>query len=256
MRMTSVARRFPVTAFAVPPVVYVARGGDGGVLYVGSAGNVRRRMGAHRRTSRWWHLHAELEILEFPTLARARATENDLICRYDPPFNISGGHGLGTSCLGRRCRVRRDQVARAATSRELRLARQARRQGAPPLGEWDAVRTMAVASSTETERATPHVRRPIRLLPQPVEPAQLPFPEWDELMADAETKATVHENPLPVPGGDDKGCSEVAIELARRPSDGCRRYSRAAVDRWLGAVLRLRVRGSQRCPGSGLEYSR
>jgi predicted GIY-YIG superfamily endonuclease len=74
--------------------VYTARDAAKNVLYVGTTRDVSGRMAAHRRTSRWWPLHATIEVQEFETLEEAAAAENDGICRHDPRFDVRGGHRL------------------------------------------------------------------------------------------------------------------------------------------------------------------
>src|SRR3954468_23541385 len=88
--------------------VYTARAGDGRVLYVGVTGDLKARIAAHRRSSRWWSMHAQIQVEEVTTMQAAERGETDRICQYDPPFNIRGGHGRAASrCGGRRCeRVR------------------------------------------------------------------------------------------------------------------------------------------------------
>jgi hypothetical protein len=92
--------------------VYTARDVADNVLYVGVTRDVPGRMSAHRRTSRWWPLHATIDVKEFATLEEALTAEDDAICRYDPPFNVAGGHGThGGTCRGRRCeRLRRERT--------------------------------------------------------------------------------------------------------------------------------------------------
>ena len=128
--------------------LYLARDAGGGVLYVGSTGDIRRRLSEHRRHSAWWPEAEDIEVDEFGTLQAARAAEDDLICRLDPPRNIRGGHGARRpSCSGRRCVRSRKQLHRRERVLFAFGARRSRRRLAPPLEEWNEVR------ATEPERA-------------------------------------------------------------------------------------------------------
>lgn len=131
--------------------VYTARSRGGLVVYVGSTANMRIRRAEHRRTSPWWSEHATLEVVEFTTLDEARAAENDAICRWDPPYNIRGGHGSGPSdCVGPRCNRLRAETARRSLVRNYLRLRQSRRRCAPPVHEWDVARS---ASTTPMRRS-------------------------------------------------------------------------------------------------------
>src|SRR4051812_4140719 len=93
--------------------VYTARDVAGCVLYVGVTEDVRRRLAEHQRSSPWWGLHAQIDVDEFDTMAEAKAAEDDGICRYDPPYNIRGGHGCASAdCSGRRCERVRAETTR------------------------------------------------------------------------------------------------------------------------------------------------
>ena len=126
---------------AVSGFVYVARDGGGSVLYVGMTTNLRGRFGAHARSSSWWSLRGSIEVTECENADDARALEDDLICRFDPPYNARGGHGLRhEGCSGRRCARLRSVARRQEMMRQCRLVRQARRRSAPPLSDWDQAR--------------------------------------------------------------------------------------------------------------------
>src|SRR3954468_10605649 len=108
------------------------------MLCVGVTGDLKARMAGHRRNSRWWSMHARIQVEEFTTIEAAERAENDRICQYDPPFNIRGGHGMAPgACRGRRCARIRAENLRLQVSRRRRLVRQLRRRCAPPLREWD-----------------------------------------------------------------------------------------------------------------------
>src|SRR5215212_9327104 len=120
--------------------VYVARDGDGRVLYVGVTGELKARMAAHRRSSGWWSRQAQVHVEEFATIEAAERAETGRICRYDPAFNIRGGHGASASaCAGRRWERVRAENLRLQEARRRRLLHQPRRRCAPPLHEWDVV---------------------------------------------------------------------------------------------------------------------
>jgi GIY-YIG catalytic domain len=122
--------------------VYVAREESGRVLYVGTTTDIKARLATHARKAPWWNSKSHVDVLELDSAARAAAAENDLICELDPPYNIRGGHGaLGHDCAGRRCVRLRAGAARCGATRRGRIIRQNRRRCAPPLAEWDAVRS-------------------------------------------------------------------------------------------------------------------
>ena len=135
--------------------VYVARDVEGRVLYVGVTGDMKVRLAAHRRTSRWWPLHASIDVDEFETIEAAAAAENERICAYDPPFNIRGGHGCAKrACTDRRCERIRAENASLEASRRRRLLNQPRHRCAPPLREWYALRAAAEGTGAAYEQAS------------------------------------------------------------------------------------------------------
>ena len=109
--------------------VYVARDVAGTVLYVGMTTKPKARCAQHSRSSAWWSVRANLQVARCETPSRARAVEDDLICAYDPAFNIRGGHGLGREgCRGRRCMRLRAEAERREILRRYYRLRQARRR--------------------------------------------------------------------------------------------------------------------------------
>jgi predicted GIY-YIG superfamily endonuclease len=81
------------------PGVYLMCGREEGVLYVGSAKNLRRRLTSYRvanperlprRMVRLLHRVTRIEIDECPNDAAARAREEMLICVLAPRFNRAG----------------------------------------------------------------------------------------------------------------------------------------------------------------------
>src|SRR5690349_10860252 len=133
--------------------VYTARSRRGSGLYVGSTGNVRTRLQEHRRSSAWWREHDRIEVAEFDTLEQARLAEDDAICAWDPPYNVRGGHGsCRHNCPGRRCLRHRRAVERGLLLRDHLWLRQPRRRSAPPVHEWDMVRTAGGAALLSGDR--------------------------------------------------------------------------------------------------------
>jgi excinuclease UvrABC nuclease subunit len=81
------------------PGVYFMCGPHAGVLYVGSARNLRKRLQAYRvanperlprRIVRLLHRVTRIEVDKCKTAAAARAKEELLICVLCPPFNRAG----------------------------------------------------------------------------------------------------------------------------------------------------------------------
>lgn len=81
------------------PGVYLMCGAEAGVLYVGSAKNLRKRLAAYRvanperhsrRLIRLLHRVRRIEFDECPDEPAARAREELLICVLTPPFNRAG----------------------------------------------------------------------------------------------------------------------------------------------------------------------
>src|SRR4051794_38257775 len=68
-------QRFDKGACMSAGYVYTARDGDGRVLYVDVTSDLKARMGAHRRNSRWWSMHAHIEVEEFATMEAAERAE-------------------------------------------------------------------------------------------------------------------------------------------------------------------------------------
>jgi hypothetical protein len=127
--------------------VYTARSRRGFVVYVGSTGNIRVRLQEHRRTSAWWREHDRMEVVEYATLEEARAAEDDAICRWDPPYNVRGGHDSPRpDCQGKRCVRHRAESQRGLLVHDYLRLRQSRRRSAPPVHEWDVARAAGVAS--------------------------------------------------------------------------------------------------------------
>jgi hypothetical protein len=67
--------------------VYIARDGQGQILYVGVTKDVHRRMAGHASSSEWYPqmFHLDVEVYEHRNYAENR--EADLIRELDPPFN-------------------------------------------------------------------------------------------------------------------------------------------------------------------------
>jgi GIY-YIG catalytic domain len=94
--------RFGVEFFAALPTgpgVYFFCGASEGVLYVGKARNLRKRLGSYRvanperlpwRTIRLLHQVRRIEWDECPTEEAARHREELLICVLAPKFNAAG----------------------------------------------------------------------------------------------------------------------------------------------------------------------
>jgi excinuclease UvrABC nuclease subunit len=81
------------------PGVYFMCGAEAGVLYVGSAKNLRRRLSSYRvanperlsrRIVRLLHHVTRIEFDECPSEAAARHREENLICALAPKFNRAG----------------------------------------------------------------------------------------------------------------------------------------------------------------------
>lgn len=81
------------------PGVYLMCGTEAGVLYVGSAKNLRRRLSSYRvanperfprRIIRLLHCVTRIEYDECETERSARHREEMLICVLAPPFNRAG----------------------------------------------------------------------------------------------------------------------------------------------------------------------
>jgi excinuclease UvrABC nuclease subunit len=81
------------------PGVYFLCGTEAGVLYVGSAKNLRKRLGSYRvanperfsrRVIRLLHRVHRIEFDECPDELSARAREELLICVLAPQFNRAG----------------------------------------------------------------------------------------------------------------------------------------------------------------------
>lgn len=85
------------------PVVYRCLDSEGALLYIGSTGNLRRRMRDHRRHAVWHHLVARIETEAHPSLAEARTAERLAIRSERPSFNkLLVGGGTETKAGGRR----------------------------------------------------------------------------------------------------------------------------------------------------------
>lgn len=81
------------------PGVYLMCGAEAGVLYVGSAKNLRKRLASYRvanperlsrRLIRLLHRVRRIEFDECADESAARAREESLICVLTPPFNRAG----------------------------------------------------------------------------------------------------------------------------------------------------------------------
>ena len=81
------------------PGVYFLCGAESGVLYVGSAKNLRKRLASYRvanperhsrRVIRLLHRVRRIEFDECADEPAARAREEQLICVLTPPFNRAG----------------------------------------------------------------------------------------------------------------------------------------------------------------------
>jgi excinuclease UvrABC nuclease subunit len=66
--------------------VYLHRGTDGQVLYVGMSRFLKYRQAAHRR-SVWWPLISYVEVEAALPIMEAHHRERELILQLDPPFN-------------------------------------------------------------------------------------------------------------------------------------------------------------------------
>lgn len=67
--------------------VYVARDGDGHVLYVGLTSAGRDRMKSHGAGSGWWGLAETIQLEHFATRAEAAQRERELIASLKPRWN-------------------------------------------------------------------------------------------------------------------------------------------------------------------------
>jgi hypothetical protein len=73
--------------------VYVARGANGIVLYVGITGRGVGRLHDHAKASAWWPKATSIELLHKPTRAEAEALEKSLIRGLDARYNVTHGNG-------------------------------------------------------------------------------------------------------------------------------------------------------------------
>lgn len=67
--------------------VYIARDADGGVLYVGSSGDIDKRLREHSTQSAWWPEATNIERIEVANRALAYHRERELIAELHPPRN-------------------------------------------------------------------------------------------------------------------------------------------------------------------------
>ena len=91
------------------PAVYLFKDGQGSVLYVGKAGNIRRRLQQYRNASRR-KVHrkmrtlvreaSDLEIIPRESERDALLLENELIRKLRPPFNEDGTYDFLYPALG------------------------------------------------------------------------------------------------------------------------------------------------------------
>jgi excinuclease ABC subunit C len=91
------------------PGVYLFRDADSGVLYVGKAKNIRRRLSNYRNASRK-RVHrkmrtlvresSSLEIRPQPSERQALLEENALIQELRPPYNVDGAYAFLYPALG------------------------------------------------------------------------------------------------------------------------------------------------------------
>lgn len=73
--------------------VYIARDASGAVLYVGSAGDLEKRLRQHATQSPWWSSVADVERRGAPSRAAAYDVERELIRELQPLHNRRGLHG-------------------------------------------------------------------------------------------------------------------------------------------------------------------
>lgn len=67
--------------------VYIARDERGAVLYVGSSGDIEKRLGEHSRTSSWWADVREIERIEVANRSLAYHREREFIVSLNPSCN-------------------------------------------------------------------------------------------------------------------------------------------------------------------------
>jgi hypothetical protein len=70
--------------------VYIAKGKDGEIIYVGCSNIIRERLKKHKYKSPWWKYVSTIETKEFPTRKEALEEEERLIVSLSPMFNIHG----------------------------------------------------------------------------------------------------------------------------------------------------------------------
>lgn len=76
------------------PGVYLMKGVGGKILYVGKAGNLRRRVGSYftksqdNKTTKLLQEIKKIDVIETPTAIEALILESDLIKKYEPPYNF------------------------------------------------------------------------------------------------------------------------------------------------------------------------
>jgi len=73
-----------------PTWVYQLCCEHGGLLYVGIAVDLDRRLAQHRKTKAWWSEVAHVVAHQFPTRDDARLAELDAINLRQPIYNIEG----------------------------------------------------------------------------------------------------------------------------------------------------------------------
>ncbi len=89
IQMFFMYKNFPET-----PGVYIMKGEDARVLYVGKASNLKRRVGSYFMRShdaRIEHLVSQIRLIEYKkteSVLEALMLESELIKKYQPPFNV------------------------------------------------------------------------------------------------------------------------------------------------------------------------
>ena len=73
-----------------PTWLYQARCAHGGLLYVGIAYDVQRRVSQHRSTKSWWPEVDTVFAQRFETRAEAARLESAIIAGERPRYNIAG----------------------------------------------------------------------------------------------------------------------------------------------------------------------
>lgn len=68
--------------------LYTIFDSEGGILYIGVSVNPLARWSAHSVRD-WWYRVARVDVTWFDTRVQAEAAEEEMIKKFDPPFNIN-----------------------------------------------------------------------------------------------------------------------------------------------------------------------